>query len=209
MTLPHLLRLPLRPRFRAPGSPLRHAATALALLLALPFAPGCASGGTRLQGRDLKNFPGGQVSFISRDTSFTLIGDARLKRIGVPGQSPSERYQNFYSTVRDGSALIKIVDDQVIAGLLEGFQDFGLKKEASIRDAGGLDVGAAIAVIEGSTSYVLERPNPVTADPKLLENFDEFSKGFYQIFNSVEGFQSLGNQSIDFRTRHNEAIKTK
>lgn len=209
MTLPHLLRLPLRLRFRAPGPLLRHAATALALLLALPLGSGCSSGGTRLQGRDLTNFPGGQVSFISRGTSLTLIGDARLKRIGIPGQSPSERYQNFYSTVRDGSAVIKIVDDQVIAGLLEGFEDFGLKKEASLRDVGGLDMGAALAVVEGSTSYVLERPNPATADPKLIESFDEFSKGFYQIFNSVEGFQSLGNQSIDFRTRHNEAIQTK
>jgi len=131
----------------------------------------------------------------TNDSAYTLLSDAQLIKMGIPGETMDERRLNFDSTEQVDAAT-KICHDDAIAGLAQAFEASKIAKDAiegpAPMTAGERDSSFEL-MVDGRTRHVMKN----TSSDRVA--FIEFVKLYLEVYNSYQGHANLGDNATEFK----------
>lgn len=161
------------------------------LAIAVALAAGCAAPGPGRGGADIDG-PAARVSLSDHRTGgrLTLVNDAQLERTGVQGATADDRRATYYSTTRRDAAT-KITTDEVMAALLDFFDDQGFERAAMEGPApiGDSEVSQSLeVVVEGRARHLLGRHGMPVGEARA---FGSCRDAFVALYNQTYQLQSV------------------
>jgi hypothetical protein len=133
--------------------------------------------------------PGGSEGLSARIT-LRQSGDAGPAVFELRSESHTDRI-DFYSTARDGAS-VKIMRDDLMAALLEGFEQAGYRNFAAPGKGPRDLAGGVRKVIEverdGSVTHL---STALTSPPDRLGLMAELTLAFFGAYNSIKSYQTI------------------
>lgn len=193
--MPLFLTQNLRSRVSNERAPLR----AWPLACAAVLLAACSSSGA--SSSRIAN-EGGLVALAMGGQTITIISDAYLERSGMPGETPQDRRNGFYSVARD-NALVKIADDERFGDLVRALEASGFSKYAAEGEFAGSG-GSAVSLVIGDEARHTVQPYAPTAagiaalDKEQLEAFANMKGVIVVVYNEIRAFQNVNAEDVEF-----------